>query len=373
MQLFKYNQLWVKCTSVFLTLLFPVWATAQVLDYIDVQVNIIEKVGNELKPLPNAQLNITDIGAVTTDNLGQKAFTYPIRNNVDPQISIALVSDQHRTLKPLDSSIAIDTSSQTMVIDFLVVNMANENAAFKKRIADLEKRMSKLKAKNQLTQQQIRALGEQLMDTIIYYENVREELVGEIANLENLTDQQKLELDSKNEKIARLEERIDFLTEELAAAREEHFLRQKKCFDNVTKGLRAYIRTAKDLKDHLPFVQSYFSSPSGFENFKKDIERYNDLYAKLDEGRAGYLENVENYWENKRVVKDLEEVFEYSLRTIHMEQVRPAMSGVYDEFLKQRPKKAQKFADAAYENMNINLKSLEQMINRVETKLRNIL
>ena len=351
--------------------LIPSLVSAQVLDYIDIRLNILEKVGKEIQPLPNAKLNITDLGEVSTDEKGQKTFTYPIRNNVDPQISISLISDELRTLKPLDASIAVDTSREEMYIEFLVVNMANESEAFKKRINSLEKRVTNLKAKNQLTQQQLRAMSTQLLDTILYYESVKAELQDEIENLEDLTEEQRQQIEAQNDQISQLEDRVDDLTEKLAVALEERYLRQKKYFDEITGDLRSYIRKSKDIQDHLPNIQAYCSSPGGMQNYGDAINSYNKTYEKLDEKRAGYLEGVENYWENKKVLKDLEETFDYALRTIHIEAIKTPLSDIYSAILIPKPKKAQKIATTAYENLLINLPSLERMINRVELNMRN--
>ncbi len=354
-----------------LFLFCPLLTGAQILDYIDIRLSIKEKVGNETQPLPNAKLNITDLGEVATDDSGQKIFTYPVRENIDPEISISLLSQEHKTLKPLDSKIKLDTSREELFIEFLVVNLENESEEFKRRIADLENRVAGLRAKNQLTAQQLSALHNQLVDTIVYFEEIRSQMEREISNYEELTEEQRQEISNQDARITDLEAQVDDLTQKLVVALEEKYLRQKQYFDDITSGLRSYVRKAKDLRNHLPFIQSYFSSPKGLENYGNDIKAYNAIYEELDNKRAGLIEGVENYWNSKRMAKRVEDVFDFALKNIHLDQMRPALTEIYDEFLKQRPKKAQKIADVSYENMNVNLRSLEQRINRMESRLRN--
>jgi chromosome segregation ATPase len=351
-------------------LFLPVVGHSQVLDYLDINMRIIEKVGDELRPLPNTTIDISDIGEVITDEQGRHTFTYPVRNNVDPKISISLLSDSLNILRPLDSSIAIDTTREEMNIEFLVVNMGNENTQFKKQIKKLEQRISKLKATNSLTRQQVSALHTQLMDTILHFENLRHQMESEIREYENLTADQQLEIEAKNDRILDLEVQVDALTQDLAQALEERFLRQKGYFDDITSDLRAFVRHSRDLRNHLKFIRTYFDSQAGYDDYRSAIIEYNAIWTVLDNKRAGYLEGVENYWKNKAHTKQLEDVFDYA-KSIHMDQTRPALNDIRMEFSKVRPKKAQKIADLVYDDMGINLKSLEQKINRVETRMRN--
>ena len=351
--------------------LIPITVAAQVLDYINVRLTIQEKVGHTTEPLANAKLNISDLGEVATDDAGEKFFTYPIQNTVDPKISISLLSNEHKTLKPLDANIAIDTTRDEMVIEMLVVNMANENETFRQRIVDLERRMEVLKKKNQLTEQQLAAISQQLIDTIFYYEGIKQEMMAKIENLENVTEEQQSIIEAQNQRILELENQVYDLTDKLTQALEEKYLRQKEYFDKVTRALRSYVRKAQDLKNHLPFIESYFISPTGLENYSNDINAYNAIYEEIDNERANYLEGVENYWDNKGVSRNLEEVFDLALKGIHLDQMLPTLTGIYGEFTKQRPKKAKKIAEEHYETMSMNLNGLEQKINRIEMKMRN--
>ena len=223
---------------------------SQVLDAIDIHLNIRQKVGEQIESLPNAKLTISDIGEVETDEKGGYSFTYPVRNEVEPAISISLRSDKQKLLKPLDGSLQLDTSREEMYIDFLVVNMDDETPEFKQRISDLEKKISGLQSKNKLTQQQLNVLNNTLLDTILYFEKNRRQLEKEIAEYENMTETQRNEINELKNKIGDLNLEVDRLTGELEKALEEQFLRQNETFRDVSSSLLNYLRKAKDLWDH---------------------------------------------------------------------------------------------------------------------------
>lgn len=345
-------------------------AHGQVVDHINVNLKVLEKSSTHTQPLPNAELNISDQGKVQTDQNGRFNFVYAVRQNVVPKLSVSLNSSKYKTLKPLDASIELDPSREEVAIEFLVVNMDGQSEEFKKRIIDLEGRVGKLKAKNELTQRQLNALNERLVDTIMYFENIRQELQSKIVSFENLTEAQKIEIEDQKNRVAELQEQVDVLTQDLEAALEERYLRQNQYFKDISSNVMAYLRKAKDLQDHLPYINTYFSSPGGYQNFDSDIKKYNQIWEQFDNNRQSYLEGVERYWENPTLSKKVEQVFDYMAKGIHLEQILTVMNGINAELHSQKPRKAQKVADDSYENMNVNLRTLEKDLNRVMKELR---
>jgi chromosome segregation ATPase len=354
----------------FFGILFSAQAWGQVIDAIDVQLTIRQKVAEHVKALPNAQLVISDIGTVKTDDLGMYSFTYPVRNEVDPVISISLISDEHKLLKPIDGAIELDANRDEMKIDFVVVNMDVESEEFKKRINDLEKRISGLQAQNRLTKHQLNALNSTLVDTILYYEANRQALESKIDSYKDLTQEQQSEINTLKTEIAGLESKVDQLTQDLEVALEEKYLRQNAYFKNISSNLIAYLRKSKDIRDHLPFISTYYNSASGYQNYDKDIRAYNEVWETLDNNRNDYLEGVSRYWENTRMSNQLEDVFSYLMKGIHQSQILKVVNDVNVELHKQKPKKAQKIATMAHEDMTINIRTLEKRINRMLSLLR---
>ncbi|MBK8501701.1 MAG: hypothetical protein IPL46_05555 [Saprospiraceae bacterium] len=351
--------------------LFPFSGATQVLDAIDIHLNIREKIGTELQALPNAKLNISDVGEITTDNEGKFSFTYPIRNAVDPVIAISMLSDKHKMLKPVDGSLQLDSSREEMYIEFLVVNMESESPEFKKRINDLEKRLAGLQAKNSLTQQQLNALNNTLLDTILYFEANRRRLEDQIARYERLTGEQKEEITHLRSKVDELTLEVDRLTTDLEKAMEEQFLRQNEYFRDISSSLLNYLRDANDILAHLPSIKSYFNSAGGFQSFDQAIRSYNKTWEIFDANRLSYLEGVERYWESEPTSQELEDVFEFMVNGIHQTQILNIMRDINEQLHKQNPGKAQKIATLAYDDMSVNVLSLEKRINRVLTQLRN--
>lgn len=355
---------------ILLALLLQVSSKAQVLDAIDIHLTLREKVGNEIHTLPNTKLQISDIGEIITDQKGQFSFTYPVRNEVDPAIAISLISEKHKMLKPLDGSLELDPTREEMYIDFLVVNMDSETPEFKKRITDLEKRIAGLQAKNSLTIQQLNALNSTLLDTILYFEANRRQLESQIASYENLTGEQQMEIRSLQGQVDDLAGQVDQLTIDLEQALEAQYLRQNEYFRDISSSLLNYLRKAKDLRDHLPYIKSYFNSPGGFQSFDQDIRTYNRTWENFDGNRLSYLEGVERYWEDPALVKDLEDVFEFMVDGIHQTQILNVMRDINEQLHKQNPGKAQKIASMAYDDMSINVLALEKRINRSLTQMR---
>ena len=353
-----------------LLLFLPFFSLAQVLDHVNIRLKVTEKTVDKIQALANAKLKISDYGEGVTDDRGFFDFTYAVRKNVDPKISIALLPDEYKVLKPLDGSIEIDTSDESMFLEFFVVNMAEESEAFKKRIDELQGRIDRLKSKNALTQRQLNEVNNRLMDTIIYFETMREGLERQIVEYENVTAEQQREIDAQRKQIANLEDQVDQLSSELEAALEERYIRQNQYFKDISSNLYGYLRKAKDVRDHLPYINTYFSSAGGYENMGRDINGYNAQWEKFDDNRLSYLEGVEHYWESDAVVREVEDLFDFLAKGIHQDQMYPTMHQINSELHKQNPRKAQKAADLAYEDMVINLRELEKRINSALSDLR---
>ena len=344
--------------------------TAQVLDAIDVELIIKEKTIDGVKPLPLSNLVISDLGEIKTDSNGNYNFTYAVRNEVDPILSIGLPSPEHKMLKPVDGSIELDPTKETMQIEFIVVNMKDQTPAFQKRINQLEKRIRVLQQKNTLSNQQLNALNQTLLDTILFFEANKQRLENQIAEYQERTDAQSEEIEALQSQILGLESQVDDLTFELEEALEAQYLRQNEYFTNISSNLMAYVRKAKDLRDHMPFIGSYFNTAGGYSNYDNDIKSYNKLWEEFDNNRPSYIEGVERYWEDKDMSRELEEVFNFLVKGIHQNQILTVVRDINAELYKQKPKKAQKIADIARDDMSVNIRTLEQRINRIILQLR---
>lgn len=353
-----------------LLLLLPLFPQAQVMDFVDIHLTIREKVGDEVRVIPNAQLNISEVGEIATDEHGQYVYTYQVRNQVDPEISISMLSPEHRLLKPLDGSVLIDPSQQEFHIDFLVVNMAEESEEFQKKIEALENNIGKLQRENQLTKRQLSRLNNTLLDTIIYFEQVRSSLEAQVSRMANLTEEQQQTIERQQTEINKLEARVNTLTQELTEALEERYLRQNQYFKDISAGLVGYVRHAKDLEEHLPHIKTYFGA-NDFRSMDRDARLYEKVFIELSDRHQEFLEGVSRYWENEAINKEMEEVFDLLIKGIHLNQIRPTVNGVFDLITKGKPGKAQKMAESAHENISLNLRSLEKQINRLLIKLRN--
>ena len=348
----------------------PIFLQAQVLDFVDIHLTIREKVGDKTQVMPNVKLKISDLGEITTDQDGQYVYSCDVREQVDPEISISLLSEEHKLLKPLDGSIMVDPSQKELHIDFLVVNMAEESAEFQKRIKGLEDNMARLRREKQLTKQQLFRLNNTLLDTIIYFETIRNALEERVSEVEAANDEQQRVIEQQQAEIAKLEDKVNVLTQELTEALEEKYLRQNQYFKDISSNLAGYVRHAKDLEEHLPHIRTYYSA-NDFRSMDRDARLYEKVFVEISDRHQEYLEGVDRYWQNEEINKELEELFDLLIKGIHLNQIRPTVNDVFDQISKGKPGKAQKMAQSAHENIAFNIRSLEQRISRILIKLRN--
>ena len=356
-----------------LILLFlPSFSFTQVVekDFIDIHLTIREKVGNETAVLPNAKLKISDLGDVSTDGNGQYVYTYAVQEDRDPEISISLLSGKHKLLKPLDGSIVVDPTQEKLYIDFLVVNMAEESLEFQKRMNELDGKIATLQRKNQLTKQQLSRLNNTLLDTILYFEAVRNDLEMQIESAEALNEEQKSALEAQQTEIARLSEKVNSLTQELTEALEAKYLRQNEYFKDISSNLVGFVRSAKDLEEHLPHIKTYYSA-NDFRSMDRDVRLYEEHFVEISDRHQEYLEGVDRYWENPDITKELEDVFDLLMKGIHLNQIRPVVNDIFDQISKGKPNKAQKMAESSHVNIALNIRNLEKKINRILIELRN--
>lgn len=338
---------------------------SQVPEQIDVQVIVREKIGMNILPLENAHLFIADRGEVQTDAQGRYLFTVPIRGDANPRIDIAMRSDRHKVLKPLDGSVAMDPDRKTMVIEFLVVNMGDESAAFRKRIAELESRISHLQSKNELTAQQLNAYQSKMVDTILYFERNRQVLENQIASLTVESETVRNENEELKVQLVRLEDEVNRLTGELEAALEERYLRQNEHFKILSKNLLEFVQRAKDVRDELPFIKQYYSSAGGYAGYAEKLKNYERVFTEINTQREAYLEGIERYWENKFLAKELDNILQFLLEGVHLKQIRPTVNDINEELRKQKPNSAQKIASTNFEILDVNIKVLEKDVNRI--------
>ena len=373
MFVFKAEIMKVSTFITFLLLLTSLSLMAQDKQTIEVELTIQQKVKDQITTFPHAEVMISDIGKVKTNELGEFFFNYPVGGEgEDPVVAIEVLSEAHQLLQPVDGAVSINASENKVKLDFLVVDMSKEDEEFQKRIQNLESRVKRLQRDNSLTVRQVNSLNKTLLDTILHFEANRIELENQVQSYAQLSESQTDEIRALNSQISRLEEQVDQLTMELEGALEERYLRQNEYFKNISQGFLSYLRKAKDLRDHLPYISTYYNSPSGFDNYGQDIVKYNEVWENLDDNRFNYLEGVEKYWNNPTLTSELEKLYEFLLKGIHQSQVLRTVNDINAELHKQKPKKAQKIASNSHENLAVNIRTLERQINRLLTQMRRI-
>ena len=348
----------------FLLLLLPILSYAQVLDFIDVRLVLLEKVENTTRALPKAKLSVSDQGEMRiTNDQGICSFTYSVRKNVDTEISVSLISEEHKMLKPINGVLPLDTSREEMLVELLVVNLFEESPEFKERIQNLEAGIARLQSENKLTGRQLNAINNTVADTLIYFEaerkkleNEREKLNEQRDNYQKSAEEQKKEIEAQKTKMTRLQERVDRLAIEIEELLEERYLRQNEYFKGISRNLKEYVQRAKDIRDEL----EYFS-PGNYRGYTSRLNFYQNVFAELNTKHPDYTQGVEKYWETETLSRELEEVFGFLLKIIHHKLIAPTVSEINTEIRKQRHAKAQKIAKTRRQSVADNLEVLEKI------------
>lgn len=97
--------------------------------------------GDKICVLFNVKFNIFDEGEVIINNNGSYIYIYVLCNNVNFEIFINFFLEKYKMFKLLDGVIMVDFICEEMFIEFVVVNMVEENLEFKKCVNDLEKKI----------------------------------------------------------------------------------------------------------------------------------------------------------------------------------------------------------------------------------------
>ena len=302
--------------------------------------------------------------------MGTYKYAFPVENQEAPEISISLLSDKHKVLKPLDGDIQVDPTCNEMFIEFVVINMAEETQAFKQKIVGLEQQVNSLKSKNELSKQQLSKLYNTLVDTVLHFEAIRTSMEYQMDHLQDMTEEQRSLIQQQQLRIDSLEEKVYGLSIELTTALEKKYLRQNQYFKAMSENFSKYIRAANDVTEHLGFIKTYFNS-GDFRSLDRDLRLYEEAFVAISDSHQEQLSGVDRYWGNPQLTKELESIFDLLIKGMHLNQLRPTLNDVIDQIQKQKPGKAQKMATEATEDIVFNLRDLEKRINRVLIQLRN--
>ena len=104
-----------------LTLLLPITIFGQETPEIEVELTIQQKVRDQITTFPHAELMISNIGKIKTDEQGRYFFNYPVEDpERDPLVGIQVLSDMHQLLQPLDGAVELNVSEDKVKLEFLI-------------------------------------------------------------------------------------------------------------------------------------------------------------------------------------------------------------------------------------------------------------
>lgn len=362
--------------------LMGLFAQYDTLKLVDIDGRILEQLNGSVQHLPNTKIRVKGVGKFTTDETGVFKFKMPIYdfNRFDEQIEVEISVDGYEIISPIDGIIEMDTSDYQMTLDIMVIG-DELSVEYRKQLANLDKRLRKLKADNAMSIGRMNALNDSLLNNIKRGEYQRQELENTIANLNNDLENAaagnealKIQLEEKQTALTNLAEQITDLNQKVMEARQEKYLRQEKHLRAITADLKDYLIRTKDVHELLEHVEEYFparGNPDYVKSYNSSLTEYNRILAKLNEEQKTYIQNVSSYWSAPAVAAQLDETFQILFNQLHFPKLQPALSEVNSYLRKRKAKKADQVAHAAFHDMYPIILNLEKSINKTLMMLKN--
>ncbi|GJM31012.1 MAG: hypothetical protein DHS20C18_00130 [Saprospiraceae bacterium] len=360
----------------FLWLFFPFLLTAQPYPIIEIHGRLLEQIDSQRKGIGGVNVYIYENGQtrsnIQTEGDGRFSFKLAVKKS---EFKIEIHPQDYRIVIPHEGILDMPTSGGKVEIEILVVGH-NTTPEMEKKMEALSSKVSRLKAKNQLSQRQIDALSRTMLDTIAFYENQRlayeksiEQLKTKVAADQQIKQALQDSLVRKQQQLLKLQSQVDQLTQQLFIALEEQYLRQKKYFDDISSGLSNYIIHLKDFWDLLPNVKYYFSSNESAQIYNATANRYSNSFININDNYQAYLEGVKRYWKPPEVGRELSATFDYLLVKLHKETLLPATKNMNNFLQNRNLNKAQKAGAEAYESLTPMVEKLEKDIELIIAKL----
>lgn len=189
----------------------------------------------------------------------------------------------------------------------------------------LDAEMKKHRRERLLSQQQIAKMHGQMLDTILYFEQILQEKEAAIA-------QARLEGAAKGQQVADLERHVAALEKNIAElerqlqiAISDKYRRQKKLFDAIAGGLNDYVDQVKNLRDMLlpSRISPYFLNPAALDQYNAVAHKYNAARNTVLEGHDGWVVGVAHEWEDETLPDALENTCAFILEEVHKLGIYP--------------------------------------------------
>lgn len=356
---------------------------------IEVRGRLVEQIAHQRKGVGNIEISVATKRPFKTNKEGN--FTFVVDYNKSDHLNISILNQGYRIINPHGGVIELMgeqllNKNPIIQIEILVVG-DHTDPVLEEKFHQLERKMKSLKRQRQLSRKQINKLNEKLAQQILNSENERQQRQSEIdriqEDLNNQTHQNKElqdSLKSLQNQNKKLNQRVDELTEDLFYALAEKYKSQQKYYREFAKELEDYLVKVKDLRDWLKHMDDYFLNPQAQEDFFHVVSEYEKTWLIINNKHASYEKAVDQEWDNKFALENLQNTFRYILDDIH----KNTFLGTFNDNVyrtlqdwatkKTRKGKAEKLvakgSPIALQDFNTKINQLEKMIEETLFQLR---
>lgn len=358
----------MKTKTTFLLSLFILYfipGLAQSSGDVEVRGKVVEIMEGKVKGIKGVKVTISGDYDYTDLN-GNFRLHLPTEERV---VSIQLEQNPHPMIAPIDGKIALPVSG-----DLLIRLCSQKNKKLQQKVKNLEQRVNQLQKKNEFTERQKEQIYNQMLDTILHFEERISGLYDELMRGDSINEELRAHIN-------KLENELLEKDRQLFAALEEKYLRQKSYLDEVSYALNNYGDEVKNLRDMMypNQISYYFTNQVAYKKLEKQIEKYNEAYNIIRNDHDKHISGVKNYWPDG-LDKELETTYSQLLDVTHdqgvlqlnaqvIEQMRRYFTGQKGRTRAQ--KDATKGAEQVFMTLPDYIDSLVKQSEEVIFKLRN--
>jgi len=158
------------------------------------------------------------------------------------------------------------------------------------------------------------------------------------------------------------------LQNELMEALAENLRLQTEYLRVITGALNIYLIRAKDLQGALKIADQYYR---GYNiNYNKALDEYSAAYLTIYEAHQGYIQNVQNAWQSKKVKTDIEKTFNILINELHDSKILATFDTVNKYIGQRKMKKVAKYSDESYDELSSIIRRLETNVQRLTKTLK---
>lgn len=339
-----------------------------------ISAKIIEQNKGTLQAVRNFPISITGLGVFTSDEAGVIVFPIQFDDNLEQEIFINLNTTNYQIRQPFEGKILLDTTHLTKGFEILIIGKDIEGN-LKKQIDKLQQQLKNIKAESSLSTSRLNAINDSLLQVILIHEQERLAMQEAIITMEKeliSTKEDKTELEKTVEELKyQLElaqEKNRALQNELVEALAENLRLQTEYLSVITGTLNTYLLRAKDLQHTLKTADQYYKGYKA--NYDRALNEYGQAYLKVYDAHQGYIQNVANAWQSKKVKTEVEKTFNILINELHDSKMVTIFDEVNAYIGARKMRKVSNYSEQSYEELSPIIYRLETNIKRLTKTMK---